>query len=76
MHVTGIFALETAAAPSSVLRKSKTQTLEAVMPLFAGNWLRDAIRAITNSNRVLGTNVIARQKQLIRTTAYGNKRLA
>ncbi|MGH8419972.1 MAG: hypothetical protein ACRER8_22265 [Pseudomonas sp.] len=69
-HVTGIPGLGTAAALYSVLRKPKTPTLEAAMQLFAGHRLQDAIRAITNSNGELRPNVVARQKQLVRTMAY------
>jgi hypothetical protein len=69
-HLTGIPGLGSAAALYSVLRKPKTPTLEAAMQLFAGHQLQDAIRAITSSNGALRPNVLARQKQLVRTMAY------
>jgi hypothetical protein len=69
-HLTGIPGLGSAAALYSVLRKPKTPTLEAAMQLFAGHQLQDAVRAITSSNGALRPNVLARQKQLVRTMAY------
>lgn len=69
-HLTGVPGLGSVAALYTVLRKAKTPTLEAAHQLFAGPQLSNAIRAITNSNGVLRPNVIARQKQLVRTMAY------
>jgi hypothetical protein len=69
-HLTGIPGLGSAAALYSVIRKPKTPTLEAAMQLFSGHQLQDAVKAITNSSGELRPNVLARQKQLVRTMAY------